>query len=77
MVEVEAEVQMALLVVMDTIFIYLVVDVMVIMVPQIEVIVVLWMIHIELVQTASYPHNLKEDAGLINVLHKITNLSRV
>ena len=51
---VEVEVQMALLVVTDTISIDLVVDVMVSMVPKIEVMVVLQTICMELAQTT--PH---------------------
>ena len=77
MVEVEAEIQTTLLAVTDTIPIDLVLDMVVIMVPQVEMIVTLQMIYMELLQLAPPPLNLKGDIDMINIHTNMINLSRI
>ena len=50
----------------------LVVDMMVIMVPQVKVVVVLWTVHMELIQTAAHPQSLKKDLALTDILNNMT-----
>ena len=59
--EVETEVQMATLIVTDTILFNLVVDGVVIMASQAEVTMVLFMIHTDHAQTALHLQSLKDD----------------
>ena len=76
MVEVKMEVQMAILLIMETIPTDLVVDVVVIMASQMEVILALLMIHVELFQVTPLLQSLEEDVDMTGILNMI-NLSRV
>ena len=68
---VETEVQMVLPVVTGTIPIVLVVDMNVLMVPQVDMMVVFQMIHRELIQITPNPQSLKED---IDMTDKCNNM---
>ena len=73
MVEVELKVQVAILVVIDTILINWVEDMIVILVHQVEVMVVLQTNHFELVQIFPHPQSLKGDVGVTDIQNSMIN----